>query len=156
MRRAVAENVVNDLRDGKTSIALAGRRADVAAINAQAREVMREAGMLKSQDVKFETQKDEDGPVVVKNFAVGDRVITLETKSKAAKSDNGKAVKLDNGNIYTVIRASREPTSLKSRLTVSPSTCHSPATVSLIDSLRNSLTASLTTAPAKTAAATAN
>lgn len=113
MRRAVAQNVVNDLREGKTSIALASRRADVAAINAQAREVMREAGMLKSQDVKFETQKDEDGPVVVKNFAVGDRVITLETKSKAAKSDNGKAVKLDNGNIYTVTRAKDGQLTLK-------------------------------------------
>lgn len=96
MRRAVAQNVVNDLREGKTSIALAGRRADVAAINETAREAMREVGMLKSDDVKFETQKEKDGPVTVKSFAVGDRVITLE---------NSKVAKLSNGNIYTVTRA---------------------------------------------------
>lgn len=113
MRRAVAQNVVDDLRQGKTSIALAGRRADVSAINEAAREAMREAGMLKSQDVKFETQKEKDGPVTIKSFAVGDRVIALENNGKAAKTEDGKNVKVSNGNLYTVTAAAEGQLTLK-------------------------------------------
>lgn len=96
MRDAVAERVVSDLREGKTSIALAGRRADVAAINAEARAKAREAGLLKGEDARFTTQASRDAREVDKSFAVGDRVITLQ---------NDRSLDVKNGQTWTVTAA---------------------------------------------------
>lgn len=97
LRGEVAERVVSDLREGKTSIALAGRRADVTAINSAAREKAREAGLLRGDDARFTTQSSKDAREVDKQFAAGDRVITLQ-------NDRGLDVK--NGQTWTVTRAS--------------------------------------------------
>lgn len=96
MRDAVAERVVSDLRESKTSIALAGRRADVAAINAEARAKAREAGLLKGEDARFTTQASRDAREVDKSFAVGDRVITLQ---------NDRSLDVKNGQTWTVTAA---------------------------------------------------
>jgi Ti-type conjugative transfer relaxase TraA len=98
LRKEVAQRVVSDLADGKSSIALAGRNADVQAINKEARALARERGLLRGDDVRFSTQrsKDEDSPVIDKQFAPGDRVIALE-------GDAG--LKLKNGQTFTVIEA---------------------------------------------------
>jgi hypothetical protein len=98
LRRDVAARVVDDLAAGKSSIALAGRNADVRAINAEARALARDRGLLTGDDVRFSTQrsKDDDSPVIDKQFAVGDRVIALE-------GDAGLALK--NGQTFTVTEA---------------------------------------------------
>lgn len=93
MRRHVAAEVVTDLRSGKSSIALAGRRAEVDAINREARAMARTAGLLQGEDKRFATQASKDGPIHEKHFAVGDRVITLE-------NDRGLGIK--NGQTWTV------------------------------------------------------
>lgn len=96
LREAVAQRVVNDLREQKSSIALAARRADVQKINELAREKAREAGLLKGEDVRYVTQSSKDAREVEKQFAVGDRVIAL-------KNDRGVGVK--NGETFTVTAA---------------------------------------------------
>lgn len=92
-RREIAQNVVSDLRDGKSSMALAARRSDVAAINTEARALAREQGILRGEDARFTTQAGKDGPEKDKQFAAGDRVITLQ-------NDRGLDVK--NGQTWTV------------------------------------------------------
>jgi conjugative relaxase-like TrwC/TraI family protein len=96
MPRAIAREVIEDLRAGKTSIALAARRADVTAINHEAREMAREAGLLRGEDVRFTTQASAHGAKQETAFAIGDRVITL-------RNDRGLGVK--NGQTWTVIDA---------------------------------------------------
>lgn len=92
-RREVAERVVADMQEGKTSIALAPRRADVRSINEQARQLARERGLLRGSDARFATQRDENGSVVDKHFAAGDRVVAL-------KNDVG--LQIENGQTFTV------------------------------------------------------
>jgi Ti-type conjugative transfer relaxase TraA len=93
LRREVAQQVVQDLREGKSSIALAARRADVAEINKEARQLAREAGLLKGDDKRFTTQATKDGPTHESRFAVGDRVVALE---------NDRSLGLKNGQTFTV------------------------------------------------------
>lgn len=95
-RREIAENVVKDLQSGKTSISLAPRRTDVEKINVHSREMARENGLLKGEDRQFTTQREKDGPEKVKDFAVGDRVITLQ---------NDKSLRVKNGQTWTVTDA---------------------------------------------------
>lgn len=97
-QKQIAQNVVQDLAAGKSSMALAARRADVQAINNEARALAREQGLLKGNDARFGTQREQDAPVVNKQFAAGDRVITL-------KNDKifGESVK--NGQTWTVTDA---------------------------------------------------
>lgn len=95
-RREIAGSVVKDLADGKTSMALAARRSDVAAINSQAREMAREKGLLKGDDARFTTQSGMDAPEKDKHFAAGDRVITLQ---------NDKSLQVKNGQTWTVTEA---------------------------------------------------
>lgn len=95
-RREIAQNVVSDLREGKSSMALAARRADVAAINSEARALAREQGVLKGEDARFTTQHGKDAQEKDKQFAAGDRVITLQ-------NDRGLGVK--NGQTWTVQEA---------------------------------------------------
>ena len=97
VREAIAKSVVNDLAEGKSSIGLAGTRSDVAAINAAAREMAREHGLLKGDDHKFTTLASSKATTEKpKNFAIGDRVITLK---------NDKSLKLQNGETWTVAQA---------------------------------------------------
>lgn len=56
LRQVMAGEVVKDLAEGKTSIGLAARRADVAVINTAAREMMRDKGLLKGEDHTFKTK----------------------------------------------------------------------------------------------------
>ena len=96
LRQAVAGRVIGDLGEGKSSIALAARRADVAAINDEARQTARERGLLKGEDRSFRTRTTPEATEKPKSFAVGDRVITL-------KNDRGLAVR--NGQTWTVTEA---------------------------------------------------
>lgn len=95
-RRVIAQNVVSDLREGKSSMALAARRLDVAAINTEARALAREQGILKSEDARFTTQASKDAQEKDRQFATGDRVITLQ---------NDKGLNLKNGQTWTVTDA---------------------------------------------------
>lgn len=92
-RREIAQNVVFDLREGKSSMALAARRNDVAAINEQARALAREHGILKGEDARFTTQPSKDAQEKDKQFAAGDRVITLQ---------NDRGLNVKNGQTWTV------------------------------------------------------
>lgn len=96
LREAMAGEVVKDLAEGKTSIALAGRRADVAAINNAAREMARDRGLLKGEDHTFKTKSSKEASEKSKNFAVGDRVITLK---------NDRSLDLKNGQTWEVTSA---------------------------------------------------
>lgn len=96
MREAVAHTVISDLRGGETSIALAARRQDVAAINAVAREQAREAGLLSGADHSYTTKHTDDSKESPQKFAVGDRVITLK---------NDRSLKIQNGETWAVIAA---------------------------------------------------
>lgn len=96
LRQAMAAEVVKDLSEGKTSIALAGRRADVAAINTAAREMARDKGLLKGEDHTFKTKTSKEAAEKSKNFAVGDRVITLK---------NDRSLDLKNGQTWQVTAA---------------------------------------------------
>lgn len=93
LRAAVAKNVATDLARGETSIALAARRADVAAVNREARVLVRQAGLLTGEDAGYVTKASKDGAEVRKDFAVGDRLITLQ-------NDRGLGIK--NGQTWTV------------------------------------------------------
>ncbi len=96
LRQAMAGEVVKDLAEGKTSIALAARRADVAAINTAAREMARDKGLLKGEDRTFKTKTSKEAAEKTKNFAVGDRVITLK---------NDRGLDLKNGQTWQVTAA---------------------------------------------------
>jgi len=95
-RREIAQAVVSDLREGKSSMALAARRADVQAINTEARALAREQGILRGADARFTVQASKDAPEKDKNFAVGDRVITLQ---------NDKSLGVKNGQTWSVTEA---------------------------------------------------
>lgn len=96
MREAIARNVVNDLREGKTSISLAPRRQEVQAINQAARSQARDAGLLHGPDRTFTTQRTPESAERAQVFAVGDRVITLK---------NDRSLDLKNGQTWTVTEA---------------------------------------------------
>ena len=96
LRQVMAGEVVKDLAEGKTSIGLAARRADVAAINTAAREMARDKGLLKGEDHTFKTKTSKEAAEKSKNFAVGDRVITLK---------NDRSLQLKNGQTFTVAAA---------------------------------------------------
>lgn len=95
-RREIAQNVISDLREGKSSMALAARRSDVAAINTEARVLAREQGILKGEDARFTTQASKDAAEKDKAFAAGDRVITLQ---------NDRGLNVKNGQTWTVTDA---------------------------------------------------
>lgn len=97
-QKEIAQNVVQDLAAGKSSMALTARRADVQAINNEARTLAREQGLLKGPDARFGTQREQDSPVINKQFAAGDRVITL-------KNDKIFAEPVKNGQTWTVTDA---------------------------------------------------
>ena len=96
MRQEVARRVIDDLVAGKSSIALAGRRADVQSINTAARQMAREAGLLQGEDARFTTQRSKDAATIDKSFAAGDRVVALR---------NDRSLQIRNGEMFTVIEA---------------------------------------------------
>ncbi|TAN09180.1 MAG: hypothetical protein EPN34_14750 [Burkholderiaceae bacterium] len=96
MREAIARAVVADLREGKTSIGLAARRAEVEGINQAARTEARSAGLLKGDDHAFTTQATPEAAEKTKAFAVGDRVVTLK---------NDRSLQIKNGQTWTVAQA---------------------------------------------------
>lgn len=128
-RQAAASAVVKDLKEGKTSISMADTRAACREMNLSAREQMREAGMLKSDDKVFQVE-DSNGTKSERQFAVGDRVIFLKNdrelgvkngttgtvekaadgkltvkldgKDKVVKVDERKYQKIDHGYAFTV------------------------------------------------------
>lgn len=95
-RRAVAAAVVRDLAEGKSSLALAARRADVERINTEARELARELGLLRGDDVAYVTQRRSDSAKRLKQFSIGDRVVTLQ---------NDRQIGVKNGQTFTVTNA---------------------------------------------------
>ena len=87
----LAKSVVDDMREQKTSIALAATNAEVRAINESARTEARASGMLAEKEHVYKTEYGE------RQFAEGDRVIFR-------KNDTELGVK--NGTTGTVARAS--------------------------------------------------
>lgn len=104
MREGIARNVVGDLAEGKTSISLAARRSEVAAINQAARAMARERGLLRGEDHRYTTQVTPESTEKQKAFAVGDRVITLK---------NDRSLDLKNGQTWTVTEAREGRLALK-------------------------------------------
>lgn len=90
-RKGMAEAIIRDMREGKTSIGLAGTRSEVHQINQLAREQAQQAGLVSKENHKYETERG------TRQFADGDRVIFL-------KNDRELGVK--NGTTGTVEKAS--------------------------------------------------
>lgn len=85
--KAMAAATVDDLKSGKTSLALAESKAEVRLINEEAREMAKAAGLVTGEDRVFTTERGD------RQFAAGDRVIFL-------KNDGDLGVK--NGTTGTV------------------------------------------------------
>lgn len=101
-KNGMANAIVKDLADGKTSIGLAGTRAEVHQINQQARAEAQQAGLVSEKNHKYETERG------ARQFADGDRVIFLKndrelgvkngtTGTVARAADGNLQVKLDSG-----------------------------------------------------------
>jgi conjugative relaxase-like TrwC/TraI family protein len=89
-RNGMASTIVKDITEGKTSIGLAGTRAEVHQINELAKAEAQQAGLVSQESYKFQTERGG------REFSDGDRVIFL-------KNDNELGVK--NGTTGTVERA---------------------------------------------------
>lgn len=98
--KAMAAATIDDLKNGKTSLALAESRAEVHNINQIARENAKAAGIVTGEDKSFQAERG------AREFAPGDRVIFLKndkelgvkngTTGSVEKSEDGRlVVKLD-------------------------------------------------------------
>lgn len=98
--KAMAAATIDDLKNGKTSLALAESRAEVHGINQIARENAKAAGIVTGEDRAFQAERG------AREFAPGDRVIFLKndkelgvkngTTGSVEKSEDGRIiVKLD-------------------------------------------------------------
>lgn len=98
--KAMAAATIDDLKNGKTSLALAESRAEVHNINQIARENAKAAGIVQGEDKSFQAERG------AREFAPGDRVIFLKndkelgvkngTTGSVEKSEDGRlVVKLD-------------------------------------------------------------
>lgn len=101
-RQAAARDVVEDLREGKSSLALAETKRECTEINEHARAQAREAGIVRGDDARFAAERGE------RQFAEGDRIIFLKNDRQlnvkngatgaVEKAEDGKlTVKLDAG-----------------------------------------------------------
>lgn len=93
--KAAAEGMVADLKEGKSSIALADTRADVAKLNTGAREAAKEAGIVTGKDKTFRST-DAEGNRTKLEFAQGDRILFLK---------NNADLGVKNGTTGTVLEA---------------------------------------------------
>lgn len=92
--KAMAAAVVSDMREGKTSIALAETRVTVREINQEARQAAKAAGLVTGHEATFQTDERQEV------FARGDRVIFMKndrelgvkngTAGTVEKAENGK------------------------------------------------------------------
>lgn len=98
IRRAAARAVVADLREGKSSLALAETKRECAEINEHARAVAREAGIVRGADARFAAERGE------RQFAEGDRIIFLK---------NDRELGIKNGTTGTVTRSSNGALTVK-------------------------------------------
>ncbi len=87
LQKEMARSTVDDMREGKTSMALAETRAEVHRINEIARAEAKAAGLVTGADARFAAEAG------VRQFAQGDRIIFL-------KNDGDLGVK--NGTTGTV------------------------------------------------------
>lgn len=101
-RQAAARDVVEDLREGKSSLALAETKRECTEINEHARAEAREAGIVRGEDARFAAERGE------RQFAEGDRIIFLKNDRQlnvkngatgaVEKAEDGKlSIKLDDG-----------------------------------------------------------
>lgn len=93
----------SDAQDGKfkklgqkveydKKLMIAGTRHEVSVLNALARDMRRQHGELKSKDVPVRIKDGKDGAIVVKNFAVGDRIVFgKKDKELGGKNSEGKS-----------------------------------------------------------------
>lgn len=87
--KSVAEHVVSDLVNQKTSIALAARKKDVSLINETAREIAKQKGLISKDEKEFCDLK----------FSKNDRVVTLR---------NDKRFNVKNGETFTVVDCEKD------------------------------------------------
>ncbi len=102
--REIAELVVRDLETGKTSIALVARQVDTRAINKMARTIAKERGLLQGEDYSYTVQDKGTQKRESKQFAIGDRVISLR---------NNRELNIKNGQTWTVVKAEDEQLTLR-------------------------------------------
>lgn len=107
-KNGMASAIVRDMQEGKTSIGLAGTRAEVHRINQLARGEAQQAGLVSPENHKFEAERG------ARQFADGDRVIFLKTDDHELGVKNGTtgtveraaeghlSVRLDNGKTVEV------------------------------------------------------
>ncbi|MGH8398112.1 MAG: MobF family relaxase [Gammaproteobacteria bacterium] len=86
-KQAAGQAVIEDIEQGKSSIALTATRAEARDINEHAREAARERGMLLGEDVAVLTRAGE------RNLAVGDRILFMR---------NNRGLDVKNGDLGTV------------------------------------------------------
>lgn len=99
LRKEMGNYVAEQLGEGKTAIALAETRAEVASINSHARAAAQDAGLVEKESHPFNSVVEREGEAPeceTKQFAKGDRVIFLK---------NSDAVGVKNGTTGTVIAA---------------------------------------------------
>lgn len=92
----IAKAVVNDMREQKTSIALAATNAEVRAINEHARAEARAAGMLAEREHAYRTEYGE------RQFAAGDRVIFRKNDAELGVKNGttGTVERAENGRLH--------------------------------------------------------
>ncbi len=105
MREAGQQAAAGWVRDtvaGKDSIVLAATRAEVRAINEAARQLARDAGLVRGQDVQVTTSKG------ARDVAVGDRVVFLRNDPKMGVK-NGTLATVTAVDTSRLVVSVREP-----------------------------------------------
>jgi Ti-type conjugative transfer relaxase TraA len=98
-RSGMANAIIRDMQDGKTSIGLAGTRAEVHQVNQLARGEAQQAGLVSDKNHEFKTERGE------RQFSDGDRVIFLENNRLDAPRGGVGSVEVKNGTTGTVEKA---------------------------------------------------
>lgn len=90
---AIAKNVVKDMQEGKTSGAISASQKAVNELNSAIRSEAKNEGLVSDKESTYRAKDKNTGLTRQKQFAVGDRVITLENNSK---------IDVKNGQTWTV------------------------------------------------------
>ncbi len=98
-RSGTANAIIRDMQDGKTSIGLAGTRAEVHQINQLAKAEAQQAGLVSDKNHEFKTERG------ARQFSDGDRVIFLENNRLDAPRGGVGSVEVKNGTTGTVEKA---------------------------------------------------